>query len=150
MESGSWREGQATLLVGVLIVGSSYGARNVLSYARRMMQNFLAFRDYPMTSLRRSPTLSLGVHFEPDFIRVQVCRAEEEFGDEMRGWEGGAFQGRRKRAAFASNVNVMGSFIGKKNKPAVVVQLMSPCVSLWISCTITKKIAKLVLFSTAC
>ena len=31
---------------------------------------------------------SLGVHFEPDFIRVQVCRVEEEVGDESEGMRG--------------------------------------------------------------
>ena len=42
-------------IVSVLIVGLSYGARNVLSYTRGMMQNFLAFRDSPIIPLRRSP-----------------------------------------------------------------------------------------------
>ena len=32
-------------LVSVLMVGLSYGARNVLSYTRHIRQNFLAFRD---------------------------------------------------------------------------------------------------------
>ena len=44
-------------LVSVLIVGLSYGARTVLSYTRRMMLNFLAFRDSHIIPLRRSPTL---------------------------------------------------------------------------------------------
>ena len=42
-------------IVSVLIVGPSYGARNVLSYTRRRIQNFLAFRDSPIIPLRRSP-----------------------------------------------------------------------------------------------
>ena len=33
-------------MVSVLMVGLSYGARNVLPYTRRLMQNFLAFRDW--------------------------------------------------------------------------------------------------------
>ena len=37
-----WRPRSVSLLVSVLIVGLSYGARNVLSYTRRMMQNYLA------------------------------------------------------------------------------------------------------------
>ena len=41
--------------VSVLIVGLSYEARNVLSYTRRRMQNFLAFRDSPIIPLRRLP-----------------------------------------------------------------------------------------------
>ena len=41
-------------IVTVLIVGLSYGARNVLLYTRSMMQNFLAFRDSPTIPLRRS------------------------------------------------------------------------------------------------
>ena len=48
-----------SLVVSVLMVGLSYGARNVtmynvLSYARRMMQNSPAFRDSPIIPLRRS------------------------------------------------------------------------------------------------
>ena len=42
-------------LVSVIIVGLSYGARNVLSYTRGMMQNFLEFRDSPLIPLRRWP-----------------------------------------------------------------------------------------------
>ena len=42
-------------LVGVLFVRLSYGSRNVLSYTRHMMQEFLAFRDSPIIPLRRSP-----------------------------------------------------------------------------------------------
>ena len=34
-----------------------YGARNVLSYTRHMMANFLAFRDSPIIPLRRLPLL---------------------------------------------------------------------------------------------
>ena len=41
--------------VSVLTVGLSYGARNILSYTRHMMQNFLPFRDSPIIPLRRSP-----------------------------------------------------------------------------------------------
>jgi len=41
--------------VSVLIVGLFYGARNLLSYTRRMMQNFLSFRDSPIIPLRCSP-----------------------------------------------------------------------------------------------
>ena len=48
---GSWPK----LIVSVLIVGQSYGARNVLSYNQCMMQNFLAFRDSPIIPLGRSP-----------------------------------------------------------------------------------------------
>ena len=48
-------------LVSILTVGLSYGDRNVLSYTRHMMQNFLAFRDSPIIPLRRSPTLSLSL-----------------------------------------------------------------------------------------
>ena len=44
-------------VVSVLIVTLSYGARNVLSYTRHMMQNSLAFRDSPIIPLRRSPSL---------------------------------------------------------------------------------------------
>ena len=44
---GSWPK----LIVSVLIVGQSYGARNVLSYNRCLMQNFLAFRDSPILNL---------------------------------------------------------------------------------------------------
>ena len=44
----------------VLIAVLSYGARNVLSYTRHMMQNFLAFRDSPIIPLRRSPEDSCG------------------------------------------------------------------------------------------
>ena len=33
----------------------SYGARNVLSYTGRTMQNFLSFRDSPIIPLRRLP-----------------------------------------------------------------------------------------------
>lgn len=40
--------------VSVLIVGLSYGVRNLLSYTRRRMQNFLAFRDSPIIPLRCS------------------------------------------------------------------------------------------------
>ena len=46
-------------LVRVLIVTLSYGARNVLSFTRSKMTNFLAFRDNPMITLRRSPSLPL-------------------------------------------------------------------------------------------
>ena len=35
----------ASSLMSVLAVGQSYGAGNVLSYTKRMMQNVLAFRD---------------------------------------------------------------------------------------------------------
>ena len=49
------KEEGANVLVSVLIVGLSYGARNVLSYTRCMMQNFLAFRDSPIIPLGRSP-----------------------------------------------------------------------------------------------
>ena len=38
---------------------------------------------------------------------------------------------------------------GKKKKRTVLVQLMSACVSLWISCTTTKIFPNLVFFSTA-
>ena len=44
------------ILVSVLIIGLSYGARNVLSYTGHMMQSFLAFRDSPVIPLRRSPS----------------------------------------------------------------------------------------------
>ena len=47
-------------LVSVLIVGLSYGTRNVLSYTRCMMQHFLAFRDSPITLSRRSPLIGRG------------------------------------------------------------------------------------------
>ena len=52
-----------SLLVSVLIVGLSYGARNVLplSYGRRMMQNFLAFRESSIILLIRSHWISLGL-----------------------------------------------------------------------------------------
>ena len=43
-------------LVRVLIVTLSYGARNVLSFTRSKMTNFLAFRDSPIIPLRRSPS----------------------------------------------------------------------------------------------
>ena len=43
----------AQYVVSVLIVGLSYGARNVLSYTRHRMQHFLAFRDSPIIPLRR-------------------------------------------------------------------------------------------------
>ena len=42
-------------LVSVLIVGLSYGARNVPSFTRHMMQN--AFIDSHIIPLRRSPSL---------------------------------------------------------------------------------------------
>ena len=42
-------------VVSILIVGLSCGARNVLSYTRHMVQNFLAFGDSPIISLGRSP-----------------------------------------------------------------------------------------------
>ena len=45
-------------LVSVLIVGLSYGARNVISYTRRLMQNFLACRDSPIIPLRRLPNIA--------------------------------------------------------------------------------------------
>ena len=54
-------------VVSVLVVGLSYGARNVLSYNRRLMQNFLAFIDSPILPLRRSPKITLHFwrhHFE--------------------------------------------------------------------------------------
>ena len=38
----------------------SYGARNVLSYTGRTMQNFLSFRDSPIIPLRRSPVAMEG------------------------------------------------------------------------------------------
>ena len=41
--------------VSVLIVGLSYGARNVLSYIRYMIQNVLAFKDGSNIPIRRSP-----------------------------------------------------------------------------------------------
>ena len=42
--------------MSVLIVGLvCYRARNVLSYTRHIMQNYLAFRDSPIIPLRRSP-----------------------------------------------------------------------------------------------
>ena len=49
--------GRRRHVVSVLIVGhgQSYGARSVLSYTRRMMQNFPSFRDSPIIPLRRSP-----------------------------------------------------------------------------------------------
>ena len=50
-------------LVSVLIVGLSYGARNVLSYTKHMLQNCLAFRDSPIIPLRRSPREKEGVTF---------------------------------------------------------------------------------------
>ena len=59
--------------------------------------------------------LSLGVHFEPDFIRVQVCREEEleEVGDErMRGSIRGErrfSRSHRKRTAFVSNAVIKRS-----------------------------------------
>ena len=40
--------------MSVFIVGLSYGARNILLYTRRMMQNCLAFKDSPIIPLRRS------------------------------------------------------------------------------------------------
>ena len=46
-------------VVSVLIVGLSYGARNILSYTRHMMHNFLPFRDSPIIPLRRSPRKGL-------------------------------------------------------------------------------------------
>ena len=49
-----------SLLVSVLIVGMSYGARNVLSY-HSMIQNFLAVRDSPIIPLRRLPSACLSV-----------------------------------------------------------------------------------------
>ena len=48
-------------LVSVLIVGLSYGARNVISSTRCMMQHFLAFRDSPIIPLRRTPPTLLGI-----------------------------------------------------------------------------------------
>ena len=45
-------------VVSVLIVGLSYGARNVLSHTRCMMENFLAFRDCPIIPLRHSPPIT--------------------------------------------------------------------------------------------
>ena len=41
-------------IASILIVGLSYGARNVLSYTRGMMQSFIAFQDSPTIPLRRS------------------------------------------------------------------------------------------------
>ena len=52
----------ARQVVSVLIVGWSYGARNVLSYTRRMMQHFLPFRDSPIIPLRRSPRIRRTQH----------------------------------------------------------------------------------------
>ena len=46
----------------------------------------------------------------------------------------------------SSKWNVLPSSRGKKNNRAVVVQLMSACVGLWISCTTTKKWPNLFLF----
>ena len=51
-------------LVSVLIVGLSYGAKNILSYTRGMMQNFLEFRDNPIIPLRRSPQSSSEFMYE--------------------------------------------------------------------------------------
>ena len=45
-------------IASVIIVGLFYGARNVLSFTRRIMQNFLALRDSPIIPLRRSPEIS--------------------------------------------------------------------------------------------
>ena len=42
-------------LVSVLMARVSYGARNVLSYTRHRIQNFLTFRDSPIIPLRCSP-----------------------------------------------------------------------------------------------
>ena len=53
-------------IMSVLIVGVSYGARNVLFNNRRMVQNFLAFRDSHIIPLRRSPTeIICGLLFSP-------------------------------------------------------------------------------------
>ena len=41
--------------VSVLIVGLSYGTRNVVSYTTCTMKIFLSFRDRPFIPLRRSP-----------------------------------------------------------------------------------------------
>ena len=49
----TWSE----LVSECLIVGLSYGARNVLSYTSRTIQNFLAFRDSPIIPFRRSPVI---------------------------------------------------------------------------------------------
>ena len=46
-------EAHSTEIVSVLVVGLSYGARNVLSYTRCVMENFLSFRDGPIILLRR-------------------------------------------------------------------------------------------------
>ena len=42
-------------IASVFIVGLPYGARNVISCTRHMIQHFLAFRDSPTIPLRRSP-----------------------------------------------------------------------------------------------
>ena len=44
------------ILESVLTIGLSYGAKNVLSYTRRLTSNVLAFRDSPIIPLRRSPS----------------------------------------------------------------------------------------------
>ena len=69
----------------VLIVGLSYGARNVLSYTRREMQNFLAFRDSPIKPLGRSLAFSLFLsvcveylRFPAEFLQGLYGRGREE------------------------------------------------------------------------
>ena len=59
-----------TLIVSVLILHRTilWSARNVLSYTRGIIQNFLAFRDSPIISLRRSisPSQSFNVRRAPE------------------------------------------------------------------------------------
>ena len=57
--------------MSVFIVGLSQGARNVLPYTKRMMQNFLSFRVCPIIELRRSPkpNAAAGKHLSPQNLQ---------------------------------------------------------------------------------
>ena len=69
------------------MVGLSYGARNVLSYTRRMVQNFLAYhpiKTLPPNLLVSYPLVLLDglVASEPRDLRQRV-RLEEALHDEV-------------------------------------------------------------------
>ena len=65
----------ASSLVSVLIVRLSHGARIVLSYTRRMVQNCLSFGDSPIIPLRRSPLLPPTL---PNYGRKEMMTRKEQ------------------------------------------------------------------------
>ena len=70
------------VIVSILIVRLSYGARKVLSYTRHKMQNFLAFRDHPIIPLRCSPWVlhGMGAAILRGFERNPIW-PRSDFGD---------------------------------------------------------------------